>query len=163
MKIAIYPGSFDPITNGHLDIITRASKLFDKVIVLASINVAKHYTFDKDERVKYIQKSCQNLKNVEVDYSDDLVINYAKKHNACCIIRGVRNHQDFENEMQLGYINQQLDNNIETLLIFPNKENLFISCSAIKEYVMFNVDIKDYIPSCIKEEIELKLKERLHK
>lgn len=163
MKIAIYPGSFDPVTNGHLDIINRASKLFDKVIVLVSININKHYIFDKDEKIKYIQKAIKGLDNVAVDYSDDLVVRYAKDHNASIIIRGVRNHNDFDSEMQLGYINKQLDNDIETLLMFPDKENLFISATTIKECVMFNVDISKYVPSCIKDEIELKLKERLHK
>lgn len=161
MKIAIYPGSFDPVSNGHLDIINRASKLFDKLYILVSLNPKKKYVFDETERVEFIKKACQNLTNVEVIASKTLVLDFAKAHNACVIIRGLRNHSDFDSEMELFQFNHTIDSNIETILLFPSVNNLFLSSSSIKELVMFNSDITNYVPSCIKDEIESKLKERL--
>ena len=161
MKIAIYPGSFDPVSNGHLDIINRASKLFDKLYILVSLNPKKKYVFDENERVGFIKKACQDLPNVEVIASKTLVLDFAKAHNACVIIRGLRNHSDFDSEMKLFQFNHTIDSNIETILLFPSVNNLFLSSSSIKELVMFNSDISNYVPTCIKDEIESKLKERL--
>ena len=98
MKTAIYPGSFDPISNGHMDIIKRASKLFDKLIVLVSLNPQKKYVLTDEERIEIVKKSCAELKNVEVIASKTLVLDFARKENACCIIRGLRNHNDFDSE-----------------------------------------------------------------
>lgn len=162
MKIAVYPGSFDPISNGHLDIIKRASKLFDKLYILVSLNPKKKYIFSDKERVDFMQRACKDLDNVEVIASKTLVLDFAKAHNACVIIRGLRNHSDFDNEMELFQFNHTIDNNIETILLFPSVNNLFLSSSSIKELVMFNSDISNYVPSCIKDEIERKLKERLN-
>ena len=148
MKIAIYPGSFDPISNGHVDIIKRASKLFDKLIVLVSLNPQKKYVLTDEERV-------------EIVASKSLVLDFAKKVNACCIIRGLRNHNDFDSEMQLFQFNHTIDSNIETMLMFPSANYLFLSSSSIKELVMFNSDIDNYVPSVVKDEILKILKERL--
>ena len=115
MKIAIYPGSFDPVSNGHLDIINRASKLFDKLYILVSLNPKKKYVFDENERVGFIKKACQDLPNVEVIASKTLVLDFAKAHNACVIIRGLRNHSDFDSEMELFQFNHTIDSNIETI------------------------------------------------
>ena len=161
MKIAIYPGSFDPISNGHMDIIKRASKLFDKLIVLVSLNPQKKYVLTDEERIETVKKSCAELKNVEVIASKSLVLDFARKENACCIIRGLRNHNDFDSEMQLFQFNHTIDNNIETMLMFPSANYLFLSSSSIKELVMFNSDIDNYVPSIVKEEILKILKERL--
>ena len=138
MKTAIYPGSFDPISNGHMDIIKRASKLFDKLIVLVSLNPQKKYVLTDEERIETVKKSCAELKNVEVIASKSLVLDFARKENACCIIRGLRNHNDFDSEMQLFQFNHTIDNNIETMLMFPSANYLFLSSSSIKELVMFN-------------------------
>lgn len=161
MKTAIYPGSFDPISNGHMDIIKRASKLFDKLIVLVSLNPQKKYVLTDEERIETVKKSCAELKNVEVIASKTLVLDFARKENACCIIRGLRNHNDFDSEMQLFQFNHTIDNNIETMLMFPSANYLFLSSSSIKELVMFNSDIDNYVPSIVKDEILKILKERL--
>ncbi len=163
MKVAIYPGSFDPISNGHLDIIKRASKLFDKVYVLVSINPQKNYIFTDDERVKIVKKACENIENVEVVASKALVLDFAKTVNACSIIRGLRNHNDFDNEMQLFQFNHTIDSSIETILLFPSANNLFLSSSSIKELVMFNSSIDNYVPNNVKDIIFTTIKERLGK
>lgn len=163
MKIALYPGSFDPLSNGHLDIIKRASMLFDKVYILVSINATKTYIFSDKERVELVKKACSGLKNVVIESSQELVIDYARKVKASCIIRGLRNHSDFDAEMQLYHFNHAIESSIETIFLFPTVNNLFLSSSSIKELVMFNADIAPYVPSCIKDEIEQKLKQRLHK
>ena len=161
MKIAVYPGSFDPLSNGHLDIINRASKLFDKLYILVSVNPKKNYVFTDEERVNIVKKSTADLENVEVIASKSLVLDFARKVKACCIIRGLRNHNDFDAEMQLFQFNHTIEKEIETILLFPSANNLFLSSSSIKELVMFNSDISNYVPSVVKEEIETKIKERL--
>lgn len=161
MKTAIYPGTFDPLTNGHLDIITRVSKICDKLYVLVSINPNKKCTFSVEERVNIVRKSCQNLKNVEVVSSQKLVLDFAHEVNASTIIRGLRNHNDFDAEMQLFQFNHTIDSNVETIYMFPSANNLFLSSSSVKELVMFNSDISKYVPSIVKDEIEGKIKERV--
>ncbi len=161
MKVAIYPGTFDPLSNGHLDIITRASKLCDTLYVLVSVNPNKKCIFSIEERINIVKKSCAHLKNVNVVFSDDLVMKYAQKVHATAIIRGLRNHNDFDAEMQLFQFNHTIDKSIEIILLFPSANNLFLSSSSIKELVLFNSDISNYVPSVVKDEIETKLKERL--
>lgn len=158
MRKACYPGSFDPLSNGHLDIIKRASKQFDEVHVLVSVNVSKKYTFTEDERVQMIKNVCKDLKNVKVTSSSDLVVKYCEENEISTIIRGLRNYMDYENEFSLYQFNRDLNPNVETLLMFPSTRTQFISSSAIKELLAFNRDITPYVPNEIANDIITKLK-----
>ena len=163
MKIAVYPGSFDPISNGHLDIIERTSKVFDKVYVLVSTNPNKEYMFTDDEKVEMIKKATSYIKNVEVEKYDGLVLEYAKERKASVIIRGLRNFIDYQDEITLFQFNRSIEESIDTFVLFPSANNLFLSSSAIKQLVSLNADISKYVPKCLVEEIETKIKERLKK
>ena len=160
MKIAVYPGSFDPISNGHLDIIERTSKVFDKVYVLISVNPNKEYMFSVKEKEEMIKKATKHIKNVEVEAYDGLVLDYAKLKGASVIIRGLRNFIDYQDEITLFQFNRSIDENIDTFVLFPSANNLFLSSSAIKQLVKLNADISKYVPACLKDEIEAKIKER---
>ncbi len=150
---AVYPGSFDPLSNGHLDVIERASKIFDEVHVLISTNVHKTPTFSVSERIEMIQKVCSDFKNVKVVSTPLLTVAYAKENNINVIIRGLRNYTDYESEYQLAQFNKDIAPEIETLLMFPSAKNQFVSSSSIKELLMFNVDIEKYVPASIAKEI----------
>lgn len=162
MKIAVYAGSFDPVSNGHIDIITRAANLFDKLYVLVTKNIDKTQTFTASERIEMIKKVI-NLKNVIVDSTDDLVVRYAKKVNATVIVRGLRNVIDFESEISLYHYNKYLDDNIETVVLFPSHRLTYISSSLIKELVYYDVDIKKYVPEVLVQEIKKGIKKSFNK
>lgn len=147
MKIAVYPGSFDPITNGHLDIIKRALKCFDKVIVLVGVNPDKKYHNSVEERVAMIKESCKGIKNVEVDSYDGLSVEYSKKHGAVALIRGLRVVSDFEYEWQLATANEYIDSEIDMVFFMARNETSFISSSAINELFEHGVDIKKLVPA----------------
>ena len=158
-KIAIYPGSFDPLSNGHLDIIKRAAKIFDKLYVLVSINPVKNYCFTVEERVMMLKKATKDIPNVEVEGSSALVLNYAKEKHAQIIIRGMRNILDYQNEITLFQFNRSIDNNVDTFVMFPSTDNLFLSSSSIKELVKFDSDISPYVPHELVEFITKRIKE----
>ena len=151
MKIAIYPGSFDPITNGHLDIIKRASKLFDKVIVLLAINPEKSYRFSKEDRLNMLCEVTKGMKNVEVDSYNGLTIEYARKHGASVLIRGLRVVSDFEYEWAYSAANEYIDKDIEMVFLMSHKELSFISSSAIDELYRSGVDISSLVPRVVLE------------
>lgn len=158
MKKAVYPGSFDPFSNGHLDIVKRASKLFDELHILVSYNIAKNSNFPSQERVAMIKKCVSSLKNVIVDSYDGLVVNYCKEHGIQVIVRGLRNYSDYENEFNLFQYNRDIAPGIETIFLLPSTKNQFVSSSAIKELVSFDCDITKYVPAEIQQEIISKLK-----
>ncbi len=158
MKKCVYPGSFDPISNGHLDIIKRAAKLFDEVHVLVSYNMFKKTAFSKDERIELIKLATSNLTNVIVTAYDGLVVNYCKENQINIIIRGMRNYSDYENEFQLFQYNKDINPNVETVILLPSSKNQFISSSAIKELVTFGLDISKYVPKAIVDKVTEKLK-----
>lgn len=160
MKKAVYPGSFDPFSNGHLDIIKRAAKLFDEVHILVSYNINKKNNFTIQERVSMIEKCVSSLKNVKVDVYEGLVVQYCKEKNISVIIRGLRNYTDYENEFNLFQYNRDISPSIETILLLPSTKNQFVSSSAIKELVNFNCDISKYVPKEIEKEIVDKLKKK---
>lgn len=149
MKTAIYPGTFDPLTNGHLDLIERASKLFDNLIVLVGENTAKRPLFNVDERIKMIKDSIKHLKNVTVDSNSELTVEYARKHNVNILVRGVRAFADFEYELQMAIMNRKLDEEIETVFLMPKNEYSYLNSSLVKGVADFNADIKDFVPPAV--------------
>ncbi len=144
-----YPGSFDPISNGHLDIIKRLAKNFDEVIILISNNVNKKYSFTKEERKHMIELATKELNNIKVVVYDGLVVNYCKDNNIKLMARGLRNVSDYEAEFNLFQFNKDIDNDIETVLLYPSSKNQFVSSSAIKELVIFGADISKYVPNIL--------------
>ena len=152
--IAIYPGSFDPITLGHLDIITRSSKLYETVIVVISRNPSKNPLFTVEERIAQIQKTTQHLPNVEVDSFDGLTVTYAKKRQAKVLLRGLRVLSDFEKELQMAHTNKTLSNEIETVFLATSTEYGFLSSSLVKEIARFGGPIDHLVPKHIATAIE---------
>lgn len=158
MKTAIYPGTFDPLTNGHLDLIERASKLFGKLIVLVGENTAKKPLFDVKERIFMIEESIKHLKNVSVDSNSELTVEYARKHNVNILVRGVRAFADFEYELQMALMNRKLDENIETVFLMPKNEYSYLNSSLIKGISDFDADIKDFVPPAVIKMLKKKRK-----
>ena len=159
-KIAIVPGSFDPITYGHIDIIKRSAQLFDEVIVAILVNPDKKYLFTLEEREEMINESIKDFKNVKVDSFSGLLVNYAKKVDSTVIVRGLRVVSDFEYEMQLTFMNKALDDNIETFYMMANKQYSFISSSIVKGVSGFGADLSKFVPKHVEERLEKKVKER---
>ena len=159
-KIAIVPGSFDPITYGHIDIIKRSAQLFDEVIVAILVNPDKKYVFTLEEREEMINESIKDFNNVKVDSFSGLLVNYAKKVNSTVIVRGLRAVSDFEYEMQLTFMNKALDDNIETFYMMANKQYSFISSSIVKGVSGFGADLSKFVPKHVEERLEKKVKER---
>lgn len=149
MKIAIYPGSFDPITIGHLDILKRALEVFDKVIVLIAINPNKKYHFSPKERVEMIKAAVKGLDNVEVDYTDGLTVKYAKEHGARHLIRGLRAVTDFEYEFQLAAANEYVDQDIDMVFFMARNEKSFINSSTVMQLKENGVDVSNLVPESV--------------
>ena len=151
MKIAIYPGSFDPVTKGHLDILQNAAEIFDKVIIAVAHNGEKKGFLPVEKRVELIKASVKNLNNVEVDAFEGLTIDYAQKHGAEILIRGLRAVSDFEYEMQLSQTNSALCDKVKTVFLTTKPEYNFISSSTIKEILANNGDISKFVPEPVYE------------
>ena len=158
-RIAVVPGSFDPITKGHMDIIRRAQTLFDKVIVLVVINAAKNPCFSLEERVELIKASVEGIDSIEVDCFSGLLVDYVKKVGACAIVKGLRAVSDFEYEFQQALTNKRLNPEVETIFITTSAENMFLSSSVVKQVCMFGGDISTFVPSEIREDIIDRLKQ----
>lgn len=150
-KLAICPGSFDPLTNGHLDIIQRGATIFDQVIVAVFNNQSKSPLFDLEERIYLIEESVKDLSNVSVDTSQGLLIDYARAKNAQVILRGLRAVSDFEYEMQITSMNRKLDENIETFFMMTNNQYSFLSSSIVKEVARYKADVSDLVPKIVEE------------
>ncbi|WP_085992491.1 pantetheine-phosphate adenylyltransferase [Oceanobacillus senegalensis] len=148
-KLAICPGSFDPITNGHLDIIERASKIFDRVIVAIFNNQAKTSLFSVEERIRLIKESTKHLPNILTDSSDYLLMDYAAEKNADAVIRGLRAVSDFEYEMQITSMNRKLNPEVETLFMMTNNQYSFLSSSMVKEIAKYDGDIFGLVPEVV--------------
>ena len=146
MKIAIYPGSFDPVTIGHLNIIRRAAEIFDHLTVCVMVNAGKNPMFTLEERVDLIRRVTQDLPNVEVDSSGELLAEYARKKGKCVIVKGLRAGSDFENEFQMAMINHKLNPDLDTMFLTAEHQYTYLSSSMVKELGRYNVDLQDFLP-----------------
>lgn len=160
MSIAIYPGSFDPITNGHLNIIARAAKSFDQLIVCVMVNGDKHPMFSLEERVEMIRRVTQDMENVEVDSSDALLADYARRRNARVIIKGLRAMSDFEREFQMAIINHKLNPGLDTMFLTAEHQFMYLSSSVVKEMGHYQVDLTDFLPREIIPDFLARIQER---
>lgn len=146
MKIAIYPGSFDPVTSGHLNIIQRAANIFDKLIVCVMVNAGKNPMFTLEERVALIRRVTQDLSNVEVDSSSELLADYARRKGSCVIVKGLRAGSDFENEFQMALINHKINPELDTMFLTAESQYMYLSSSTVKELGSYGVDLSDFLP-----------------
>lgn len=160
MKIAIYPGSFDPITSGHLNIIQRGATIFDKLIVCVMVNAGKNPMFTLDERVNLIKRVTKDLPNVEVDCSNELLAEYAKRRGSCVILKGLRAGSDFENEFQMALINHKLNPDLDTMFLTAESQYMYLSSSMVKELGRYGTDLTDFLPSEIIPDFQEKLVNR---
>ncbi|PIQ24776.1 pantetheine-phosphate adenylyltransferase [bacterium (Candidatus Blackallbacteria) CG17_big_fil_post_rev_8_21_14_2_50_48_46] len=151
MTRAIYPGSFDPVTNGHLDIMERAAHLFDEVIVAVSTNIAKKCTFSVEERQEMIRQSTQHLPNLKIDGCDGLIVDYARQVQGNVIIRGLRAVSDFEIELKMALMNKHLNPEVDTVFLMPKAEYMFLNSSLIREIAGFGGNISDFVSPCVEE------------
>jgi len=158
MRTAIYPGSFDPLTNGHLDVVQRAAKLFDTVIVAVAKNEGKHPLFGLEERVALVQQSVKKLPNVQVDAFDGLLVNYVVSKRARAIVRGLRAISDFEFEFQLALMNRKLNENVETIFMMPKDTYTFLSSRIVKEIARLGGDVRPFVPLPVQKALKQKLK-----
>lgn len=159
MTIAVYPGSFDPVTYGHIDIIKRAARVYDKVIVAVLINSAKKPMFTLEERVELLRGCCEPYSNVEVDSFDGLTVNYAKSRHATVLVRGLRAVSDFENEMQLAHANHALMPGIETVFFATSMRYSYLSSTIVKEAAKYGSDISKFVPKNVEEAIKAKFRD----
>jgi len=155
-RLAIYPGSFDPVTNGHMDIIERGLKLFDRIIVAVLINPAKRPLFSVEERLDLLRRSIVHLPNVEVNTSEGLLVDYAAQMKAVAILRGMRAVSDFEHEFQMALMNRRLNRQIETVFLMTGLRWIFTSSSIIKEAASFGGQIKELVPDVVYEKLKEK-------
>ncbi|MBR7070703.1 MAG: pantetheine-phosphate adenylyltransferase [Clostridia bacterium] len=155
----VYPGSFDPITMGHLDVICRAAAMFDELIVVVMSNPNKFCSFTPEERVEMIRQSVQTLPNVKVDYYNGLLAEYARQCNASAIIKGLRAMSDFEYEFQMALANKKLNPDVETLFLTTSTQNMYLSSSMVKQIASMNGDISDFVPPIIHDTILRRLKQ----
>lgn len=157
---AVYPGSFDPITYGHIDIIKRAALVFDDVIVAVAHNVDKKPFFSVEERVAMLKKATVHMKKVSIDDFDGLAVDYVKKKGIHVIIRGLRMISDFEYEFQMALTNRKLDNSIETIFMMPNEAYSYVSSKLIKEAALLGAELRGFIPPFVKKELLKKIRTR---
>ncbi len=158
MRIAVYPGSFDPVTIGHLDIIKRASKLYDKVIVGVLNNASKSPVFTAEERKEMIDESIVGMSNVSCDVFSGLLVDFAKQNNASVILKGLRTVADFEYEFQMALLNKALNPEYETVFMMTNSQFSYISSSMVKEVAKYQGELEGFVPVCIAEKIKAKFK-----
>jgi pantetheine-phosphate adenylyltransferase len=157
-KIAIYPGTFDPITNGHVDLIQRGLRIFDQIIVAVALNPKKAQLFTIDERVRMAEEAIKGLGNVKVEPFDGLLMDYARGKGASAIIRGLRAVSDFEYELQMALMNRRLDSEIETVFMMPSEEYSYLTSSIVKEVASLNGSVKGLVPEVVEKAFRKKFK-----
>ena len=157
MKSVLYPGSFDPFTNGHLDLVIRAGQLFDRVVVAAAVNSGKNPMFTLEERKLLIEKSCAQLPHVEVVTFTGLLVDALDRFSAQAVLRGLRAFSDFEYELQMAFMNRNLKPQCETIFMMPTLKNSFVSSSRVKEIAMLGGQIEDYVPEPVAAAVRAKL------
>jgi pantetheine-phosphate adenylyltransferase len=157
MRIAIYPGSFDPLTNGHLDVIQRAAKLFDRIIVAVAKSESKNPLFDLEERAELVRQAIRQLPTVEVDAFDGLLVEYVDRRGAQAVVRGLRAVSDFEFEFQLALMNRKLNERVETIFMMPKDTYTFLSSRIVKEIARLGGDVSPFVPAHVKTALAEKL------
>ncbi len=157
MRTVVYPGSFDPLTNGHLDVIQRATKLFDRVIVAVARNESKHPLFSLEERVQMVERAVQHLPHVQADSFEGLLMDYVESRNAQAVVRGLRAVSDFEFEFQLALMNRKLNERIETIFMMPKDTYTFLSSRIVKEIASLGGDVSPFVPAHVRTALAGKL------
>lgn len=158
-KIAIYPGTFDPITNGHVDLVLRAAQIFDKVIIAVSNNPRKNPLFNIDERMSMVEKAVGHIPDVEIESFDDLLVTFVRRKGARFVIRGLRAVSDFEYEFQLASANRRMDDKVETIFLTPSEANYFISSSLVREIAHYQGDVSSFVPAIVEQALAVKWQE----
>ncbi len=158
MKVAIYPGSFDPITSGHLNIIRRAANIFDELIVCVMVNAGKNPMFTLDERVELIQRVTAGIPNLTVKSSNKLLAEFAREEGSCVIIKGLRAISDFENEFQMALVNRKINPELDTMFLTADSEYMYMSSSMVKELGSYGADLADFLPEEIIPDFQSKLR-----
>lgn len=156
MKKVIYPGTFDPVTNGHIDVVKRAIELFDKVIVTVAQNPSKTCLFSTEERVEMLNESLKNFKNVSVDSFEGLVVDHAREVGAIGIIRGLRAVSDFEYEFQMALMNRKLDDNLRTIFLMPHEKYTYLNSTVIRNLAQFKSDVSDFVTPFVEKKLREK-------
>ena len=154
--IAIYPGTFDPITNGHIDVIERASSIFDSIVVVIAKNPKKESLFSESERFEMVKDSVKHLSNVKVEITDTLTVDFAKKVGAIAIIRGIRAVSDFDYEFQIGLMNRKLCPELTTIFLMPNEKYTYLNSSIIRELSRYGADISEFVPPVVAKKLREK-------
>ncbi len=157
--VAVYPGTFDPVTNGHVDLVERSLRIFDELVVAVAANPKKQPLFSLDERIDLFRKAISRYKRVKIEGFDGLLVDYVRQKGAVGIIRGLRAVSDFEYEMQMALMNRRLDNDIETVFLMPNEEYSFITSTIVKEAASYGGDVSSLVPKVVVEKLKKKFRE----
>lgn len=161
MSTAIYPGTFDPVTYGHIDVIARASEIFDKVIVTVAVNSTKQPLLSMEERVALLKQVVKKYRNVEVGSFKGLLVSYARKRRATAIVRGLRAFSDFDYEFQMALTNRKLDESITTVFLMPHEKYTYLNSTIVREIARLGGDVSQFVPPIVRKAVQQKVKERL--
>lgn len=161
MSIAVYPGSFDPVTYGHLDIIKRSIRVFDKLVIGILLNSEKNPLFSMEERVEFLMEATKDMENVEVKSFSGLLVEFARENNADITVRGLRAVTDFEYELQIAQINNKLDSNLDTMFFTTSTEYAYLSSTIVREIASYQGDVSDLVPPYVEQKLKQKFRERI--